>query len=304
MDGLEKSRLVAQFLFEHNYKATLDTFLKESGTRFVAESMLHKTGELDIILDEHHLQGVKLKCATSIFDRFPKGDTNKHTLPSRMLWRIDDLTGGKNVIVSRLRKDGTLFVAPSDSLLYKVSLGGELDKLPLDTATTLGKDIPINEPLIRPLTPIPTTYAIHKGAILSLDFHPCHPDTIVSSSMDRSVAIVDTSLEPLDTSLVKQTFRDHSKYVVSVRWSPSGSYFASIGYDSELNVYFGSISATCDTKYKKVFAETHKGAIEGLAFAGNEDLMAICCRDDFLVHIYKMAQPPGKWFMSQISGRL
>ena len=297
MYSLEKSRLVAQFLYEHDYKTTLDTFLKESGTGFVAESMIHKTGELDLILDEHHLQSVKLKSLTSISERFPKGDTQKYTLPSRILWQIDDLTGGKNVIVSRMRPDGTLFVCPSDSLLYKLSLGVELDKLPLDIVETVGKDTPINMPLIKPLTPIPTTYAIHKGAILSIDFHPCHPDIIVSSSMDRSVAIVDTSLQPDDTSLIKQTFTDHSKYVVSVRWSPSGSYFASVGYDSELNVYLGSISDTFDTNYKKVFSETHKGAIEGLAFAKNQDLMATCCREDHLIHLYKMAQPPGKWIM-------
>ena len=296
MDSLEKSRLVAQYLYEHNYTATLDSFLKESGTGFVAESMIHKTGELDLVLDEHYLQSVKLKSHIRISEMFPKGDTQKYTLPSRVLWRIDDLTGGKNVIVSRLRADGTLFVCPSDSLLYKLSLSGELDKLPLDLLETLGKDTPITAPLIKPLTPIPTTYAIHKGAILSIDFHPCHPDIIVSSSMDRSVAIVDTSLEPDDTSLVKQTFKNHSKYVVSVRWSESGSYFASVGYDSELNVYFGSVSATRDTNYKLVYNETHKGAIEGLAFARGVDFMATCCREDFLIHLYKMAVPPGKWF--------
>ncbi|KAI6656367.1 WD repeat-containing protein 5-like [Oopsacas minuta] len=292
MNEMEKIRIVAQFLYEHNYETTLKSLLNESGTEFVAESMVHKTGELELILDEHYLQKNKTKSPLTLFDRFPKGDKLRHILPSRVLWRIEDMTCGKNVIVSRLRQDGTLFVAASDALLYKVNLGVELDKVAPDILTTIDKEMPLNEPLIKPLTPIPTTYNIHKGAILSIDIHPCHPDIIVSSSMDRSVAICDTSLYPEDTNLIKQIFRDHVKYVVGVKWSPSGAYFASVGYDSELNVYFGSISATYDTNFKKVFHETHKGAIEGIAFARHKDLLATCCRDDFLIHLYQMAVPP------------
>ena len=291
MDEMEKTRLIAQYLYEHNHQTTLHTFLKESGTEFVAESMIKKTGELDLILDEHYLQKNKMGPSLSIFDMFPKGDTTRHILPSRVLWRIEDLTGGKNVIVSRLREDGVLFVAASDAILYKLNLGAELNRVPFDAISTGGK---VDEPLIQPLTPIPTTYNIHKGAILSIDIHPCHPDIIVSSSMDRSVAIVDTSHFPEDTNLIKQTFKHHTKYVVSVKWSPSGTYFASVGYDSILNVYFGAISATCDTNFTKIFSETHKGAIEGLAFGRGKDTMATCCRNDFLVHVYQMTEPLGE----------
>ena len=35
MDEMEKTRLVAQYLYEHNLQTTLHTFLKESGTEFV-----------------------------------------------------------------------------------------------------------------------------------------------------------------------------------------------------------------------------------------------------------------------------
>lgn len=298
MDEMEKTRLIAQYLYEHNHQTTFHAFLKESGTQFVAESMIKKTGELDLILDEHHLQRNKVKPERTIFDRFPKGDTTRYILPSRVLWRIEDLTGGKNVIVSRLREDGVLFVAASDAILYKLNLSAELNQVPLDIISTSGK---LDEPLIQPLTPIPTTYNIHKGPILSIDIHPCHPDIIVSGSMDRSVAIFDTSHFPEDTNLIKQTFRDHTKYVVGVKWSPSGSYFASVGYDSLLNVYFGAISATCDTNFTKIFSETHRGAIEGLTFARQKDTMATCCRDDFLVHVYQMAEPTGEWTMDYMA---
>ena len=294
MEEREKTRLVAQYLHEHNYKDTLENFLKESGTQFVAQSMIHKTGELDLILDEHQLQLSKIKPATTIYDIFPKGDTINHTLPSRVLWRIDDVTGGKNVIVSRLRSDGTLFVAASDSLLYKLPLGTELDKVPSDILSNVSSEMPHSDPLMKPLTPIPTAYKIHKGAVLSLDIHPHYPDIIVTSSMDRSVAIVDTSLDPEDSKLVKQTFRDHSKYVVAVGWSSTGAYFASAGYDSVLNVYYGCVKEredSCEVEYGRVHSETHRGGIEGLCFMKEREVMATCCREDFLVHVYQMALP-------------
>lgn len=44
--------------------------------------------------------------------------------------------------------------------------------------------------------------------------------------------VVDTETHP-----VKVEFKDHSKYVINVKWSRDGQYLATAGHDRNVNIY-------------------------------------------------------------------
>ena len=69
--------------------------------------------------------------------------------------------------------------------------------------------------------------------VLSID---CSTTHVACGNMDGShTVILMQSLE--GTHPVVQPFKDHSKYVIAVRWSGDGQYLATAGHDKTVNLY-------------------------------------------------------------------
>ena len=67
-----------------------------------------------------------------------------------------------------------------------------------------------------------------SAPVLSVD---SYQDLLAISCMDGSHAILRSS------DLQIQNFHDHSKYVIFIRWSVSGKFFATACYDKSVNIY-------------------------------------------------------------------
>ncbi|KAK2705767.1 actin-interacting protein 1-like isoform X2 [Artemia franciscana] len=97
-------------------------------------------------------------------------------------------------------------------------------------------------------------------ALNSCDFKPTRPFRVVTGSEDNSVGIFEGP--PFKFKMTKQ---DHSRFVQCVRFSPSGEYFASAGFDGKLFIH--------DTKEYKTVCElgspAHKGGIYSVAWSPN-----------------------------------
>ncbi len=85
-----------------------------------------------------------------------------------------------------------------------------------------------------------------KGPILSVDVHPTHPHIVLVGCMNNTHCIVDTSKTGTPQAVV-QEFKDHSKYVVVVRWAPDGKHFFTASHDKSLNVYSQTTTTAATT---------------------------------------------------------
>jgi len=93
--------------------------------------------------------------------------------------------------------------------------------------------------------------------INSCDFRPARPFRIVTGSEDNTIGIFEGP--PFKFKMTKQ---EHSKFVQAVRYSPSGSHFASGGFDGKVFLYDGA-SADLITE---IGSPAHKGGVYGVAW--------------------------------------
>ncbi|KAL1122926.1 hypothetical protein AAG570_003251, partial [Ranatra chinensis] len=75
--------------------------------------------------------------------------------------------------------------------------------------------------------------------INSCDFRPTRPFRIVTASEDNTIAVFEGP--PFKFKMTKQV-SDHTRFVQAVRYSPSGSHFASAGFDGKVFLYDGATS--------------------------------------------------------------
>merc|ERR1712176_1635371 len=114
-----------------------------------------------------------------------------------------------------------------------------------------------------------TQYTPHSSAVLDVDWHPSRPSILLTTSTDRSHAIVDTSHDhdhehDDNNNGVVQMFKDHQKFVSRGRWCPRGDVFVTTSYDSTVNLYGRDNEDSEYTLQHRInFAE---GPIEGLGF--------------------------------------
>uniref|UniRef100_A0A6B2FX71 POC1 centriolar protein homolog A (Trinotate prediction) n=1 Tax=Myxobolus squamalis TaxID=59785 RepID=A0A6B2FX71_MYXSQ len=130
----------------------------------------------------------------------------------------------------------------------------------------------------------PRVLTFHSGGVLSLDLHPHNQNLIASGSMDSSVAISDlSSRENLPLCMLS----DHKKFVVRVKWSPSGLYLVTASYDKTFCVYKYSVENQTAVKIEQF--ET-QNSIEGLAFKNFSDEFIVSLRNNnYLLH-FKIEQ--------------
>lgn len=150
------------------------------------------------------------------------------------------------------------------------------------------------------------TFNFHKGGILAIDFHPIHSNLMLTASMDGSCAIMDVS-----TMEVKQTFKDHKKYVVRAKFSPNGLTIVTASYDHTLNFYKSddgtqqsghhilspnssvqsplSPSTPCPV-YSKMHSITFESNIESLSFLPDSSYLIVGIRESNYLHYINLQQ--------------
>ena len=74
-----------------------------------------------------------------------------------------------------------------------------------------------------------------KAPVLCIDVNPVNPEIYIIGLMDGSHSVWRISDDY--TISVVQTFKDHSKYVVSVLWSPDGTFFVTASRDGSVALY-------------------------------------------------------------------
>lgn len=125
----------------------------------------------------------------------------------------------------------------------------------------------------------------HSGAVLCIDFHPTLENIALTSSMDKSHHIVDF----MDGQVI-QSFSDHEKYVVRVKWSPDGLWFATASYDRTANLYKKKPDSD-PIQFEKVKTFHFRGAVEALEFSPDNDELCIAVRDDCLLYFIDLKSP-------------
>lgn len=133
---------------------------------------------------------------------------------------------------------------------------------------------------------MPRTYKHHQAPVLSIDFHPTLPHLMLTTSMDGTSVLVDTSYEPdfgadLETSGIVQTFKDHNKYVIRGIFSPDdGRYMVTASYDRTVCIYLMSEQPKY-TLLKQL--GPFIGNVETICFS-NDHTLVIGVRDDNYLH--------------------
>lgn len=137
------------------------------------------------------------------------------------------------------------------------------------------------------------SYRHHQAPVLSIDFHPSLPNLMLTTSMDGTSVLVDTSFEAdfgedLEKAGIHQIFKYHQKYVVRGLFSPhTGKYIATASYDRTVCVYVTEAEQDVSEglpKYKllKQFGP-FIGNVETICFANNTTLI-VGVRDDNYLH--------------------
>lgn len=106
--------------------------------------------------------------------------------------------------------------------------------------------------------------------INSCDFRPSRPFRIVTGSEDNTIAIFEGP--PFKFKMTKQ---EHTRFVQAVRYSPSGSHFASAGFDGKVFLYDGQSSDFV----AEFGSPAHKGGVYAVAWKGDGSQLLTCSGD-------------------------
>lgn len=94
-------------------------------------------------------------------------------------------------------------------------------------------------------------------SINSCDFRPARPFRIVTGCEDNTIGVFEGP--PFKFKMTKQ---DHTRFVQAVRYSPSGSHFASAGFDGKVFIYDGSSADLIG----EIGSPAHKGGVYAVAW--------------------------------------
>lgn len=100
----------------------------------------------------------------------------------------------------------------------------------------------------------------HSKIINSCDFKPSRPFKIVTGSEDTFVGIYEGP--PFK---FKSQLQDHNRFVQAIRFSPSGDFFASAGFDGKLFVY----NSNDYSKVTELGSPAHKGGIYAICWSAD-----------------------------------
>lgn len=185
---------------------------------------------------------------------------------SELCTALTDLHAG-NIISSVLTKDALLVTGSADRTIKVTQVNG-LPEFAL--VPEAGKAL-----------------THHTGPVLALAVHPSLPHIVLSADMVGRISLFNAK-----TGAVLQDWTVHKKYVVRVKWSPCGKYFASAGYDKTC-VLFGldgssDLSASSDAvpTFKEINTFHFRGCVESIVFTDKE--LAIGSREDHLIHLVNL----------------
>ncbi|KAI8981109.1 WD40-repeat-containing domain protein [Pilobolus umbonatus] len=248
---------ILQFLVNHGYMETVEAFKREARRH------------LDMIPSTH----VQIQ----------NTDIN-HQLSRLQIRRPEDLKDGDNQYYSSL-------TAEFNDLHYANILAAVIEPQTHILATSsIDKTVKISTMLSDNKNISQRTYRHHQAPVLSIDFHPLIPHLMLTTSMDGSSVLVDTSFEPdfgvdVDSSGVCQVFKDHQKYIIRGLFAPEdGKYIATASYDRTVAIYethTSSNSLPVYTLLKKV--GPFVGNVETICFI-NSRLLVVGVRDDNYLH--------------------
>eukprot|EP00795_Rhopilema_esculentum_P013939 gene13939-4894_t len=177
---------------------------------------------------------------------------------------ICGFAGSANVLASQLSSNGVLASSCSGTLLYTFELGNDFKASSVTT--------------------IPKSHPFHSAAVLCLDFHPTKKSLLLTGGMDGMVCLWD--LEASQIPL--EHYKNHKKYVVRVKWSPSGRYFATASYDKSICIFrIKEEEASGFDLLKKL---DHAGCVEAICFKKDTDVLIASVRDDNMLSIYDLAK--------------
>lgn len=174
-----------------------------------------------------------------------------------------------NIVSVQLLESGLLLTGGVDRTLRVGLLGGLPDAAVMER---VGKNVSL------------------AGPVLTLAAHPTMPYLVATGDMAGQVSLVDTN-----TGIVTSTQAVHAKYVVRVRWDPTGRFLASAAYDRSVSVFQFS-----DDKPTEPLALLKKlsfqGAAECVAFtptptsvdAESTPELIVSVRDDYRLYIYSL----------------
>jgi len=262
---MEKTRkalyFVCQFLEEQGYTQTLRKLTSESGFDYGAESHSSSisSGALMALID-------------STLDDERPSNQRQHMLPvgddqfvNEEYCCLSGFSSGANIITSILRSDGVLASACSGKQLYVFELGNDIKRTVSEA--------------------IPRSFDHHSAAVLALDFHPVDKDLFITGGMDRVVCV--WSLKCSERPLA--SFQNHSKYVVRVKWSSSGKYFATASYDRSVCVYRQQENDD-NGGFELIKTLQHPGCVEAISFRKHEDILIVAVRNDNRLWIYDLTK--------------
>ncbi|GJJ78035.1 hypothetical protein EMPS_10394 [Entomortierella parvispora] len=127
----------------------------------------------------------------------------------------------------------------------------------------------------------------HEGVALDIDFHPLHPQLMLTSAMDKTAVITNTV-----TGKEHQKFKDHAKFVVRAKFAMEGAMFITGSHDKTANFYKAQQRQSHDTNDLPVYAldktMVFKGAVESMCVLppskNRAPTVIIGTRDDNYLH--------------------
>ncbi|KAI9246131.1 S-adenosyl-L-methionine-dependent methyltransferase [Sporodiniella umbellata] len=252
-ESLQLHASVLQFLVDHGYVETLDAFKKE------AKAVLDNAEE----------------------EYSSSSDELARQLSQLQIQRNNELAEGDGEYFTTL-------ICEYPDIHYANILAVAVDPQSRLLATSaIDKTVKLSN-YMNP-TLIPRTYRHHQAPVLSIEFHPKHPQFLLTTSMDGSSVIADSSFEPefgqdLEVAGVHQVFKDHKKYVVRGLFSPDGDYMATASYDRTVCIYKNQSKEM--PKYELVKqVGPFLGNVESICY-GKDQLILGVRNDNYLHYIH------------------
>ncbi|KAF9108052.1 hypothetical protein BGX29_003567 [Mortierella sp. GBA35] len=127
----------------------------------------------------------------------------------------------------------------------------------------------------------------HDGVPLDIDFHPRHPELMLTSSMDKSAVLTNTI-----TGEQHQKFKDHTKFVVRAKFAMDGAAIITGAHDKIVNIYKVKEHQNQDKGSLPTYVLdktlVFKGAVEGMCVLppsnNRSPTVVIGTRDDNYLH--------------------
>ncbi|KAG0039753.1 hypothetical protein BGZ82_006907 [Podila clonocystis] len=126
----------------------------------------------------------------------------------------------------------------------------------------------------------------HDGVVLDIDFHPHHPELMLTSAMDKTVVLTNTI-----TGEEHQKFRNHTKFVVRAKFAMDGAALITASHDKTINIYKQELISSQNPdqlpNYTLEKTLTFKGAVEGMCVLPSKNrapTVIIGTRDDNYLH--------------------